>query len=166
MGRLAGVVAPHVAATTAQAPAAARPAETIPPLVVDRPQSDPTYGLAELLEAHRLADVDRWFAELERQAAARARPRPRADRGGQRSSRTATPAQWAALRRCENGGSYTSKPGDKYRGAYQFAPSTWASVGGTGDPADAEPAEQDRRAAILLAREGPGQWPRCGRHLR
>jgi len=50
-----------------------------------------------------------------------------------------------------------------YRGRYQFALSTWHSVGGTGDPIDASPAEQDRRAAILLARSGPSQWPVCSR---
>ena len=53
--------------------------------------------------------------------------------------------------------------GGAYRGRYQFALSTWHSVGGAGDPIDASPAEQDRRAAILLARSGPSQWPVCSR---
>lgn len=53
--------------------------------------------------------------------------------------------------------------GGAYRGRYQFAISTWHSVGGRGDPIDASGAEQDRRAAMLLARSGPSQWPVCSR---
>ena len=39
---------------------------------------------------------------------------------------------------------------------------TWRSVFGMGDPAAAREAEQDRRAAMLLARQGAGHWPACG----
>jgi hypothetical protein len=53
--------------------------------------------------------------------------------------------------------------GGLYRGKYQFSRSTWASVGGHGDPIDAPEAEQDRRAAMLLKRSGPSQWPVCSR---
>jgi hypothetical protein len=52
--------------------------------------------------------------------------------------------------------------GGAYRGKYQFSFGTWASVGGTGDPARASEAEQDRRAAMLLRRSGSGHWPVCG----
>jgi hypothetical protein len=52
--------------------------------------------------------------------------------------------------------------GGAYRGKYQFSYSTWAAVGGSGDPAAAPEAEQDRRAAMLYARSGAGQWPVCG----
>lgn len=51
--------------------------------------------------------------------------------------------------------------GGQYRGAFQMSMSTWASLGGMGDPVDASLAEQYRRAATLLARSGPGQWPAC-----
>jgi hypothetical protein len=44
---------------------------------------------------------------------------------------------------------------------FQFSQDTWNSVGGRGDPATASVAEQVRRAAMLLARSGPGQWPVC-----
>jgi hypothetical protein len=50
-----------------------------------------------------------------------------------------------------------------YRGKYQFSFSTWASVGGEGDPAAASETEQDRRAAILYRTGGAGHWPVCGR---
>ena len=63
---------------------------------------------------------------------------------------------------CESGGNPRAlSPGGTYRGKYQFLPSTWASVGGHGDPARASEAEQDHRAAILLARTGGGAWPNC-----
>jgi Transglycosylase-like domain len=71
--------------------------------------------------------------------------------------------QLQAIAQCESGGDPTAiGGGGLYRGKYQFSTSTWQSVGGTGDPAAAPEAEQDRRAAILLARSGPGQWPVCG----
>lgn len=72
---------------------------------------------------------------------------------------------WAALRQCESGGDYANKKNPKYRGAYQFSYATWQTVGGTGDPADASPAEQDMRAQMLYDRAGPGQWPVCGKLL-
>jgi hypothetical protein len=68
-----------------------------------------------------------------------------------------------AIAACESGGDPTAVGGGGlYRGKYQFTYGTWQSVGGTGDPAAAPEAEQDRRAAILLARDGTGQWPVCG----
>jgi resuscitation-promoting factor RpfB len=74
---------------------------------------------------------------------------------------------FAALAQCESGGNpRATNPSGKYRGLYQFSRETWASVGGSGDPAAASPAEQTKRAQILLERSGAGQWPECGRHLR
>jgi Transglycosylase-like domain len=52
--------------------------------------------------------------------------------------------------------------GGAFRGKYQFDYGTWASVGGHGDPAAAPESEQDRRAAVLYAREGTTPWPVCG----
>lgn len=73
---------------------------------------------------------------------------------------------WARVRDCESGGDYRiTSPDGSYRGAYQFDRSTWASVGGSGDPAAAPPEEQDRRAQILYDLVGRGAWPECGRFL-
>lgn len=79
------------------------------------------------------------------------------------------PTQWeiatlARIRRCESGGNYSivSRSG-RYRGAYQFDIPTWRSVGGSGDPAAASPAEQDYRALLLLRARGTRPWPVCGR---
>jgi hypothetical protein len=68
-----------------------------------------------------------------------------------------------AIAQCESGGDpHAIGGGGLYRGKYQFSVDTWASVGGSGDPAAAPEAEQDRRAALLYERSGPGQWPVCG----
>jgi hypothetical protein len=56
----------------------------------------------------------------------------------------------------------SSSCGGGYRGLYQFDCQTWQSVGGSGDPAAASPAEQTRRAAILRSRRGSSPWPNCG----
>ena len=76
---------------------------------------------------------------------------------------TATPGHLAAIAACESGGNPSAVGGGgAYRGKYQFDQSTWASVGGSGDPAAAPEAEQDKRAAMLYARAGSSPWPTCG----
>jgi peptidoglycan hydrolase CwlO-like protein len=68
-----------------------------------------------------------------------------------------------AIARCESGGNPRAvSPDGRYRGKYQFSPSTWQAVGGSGDPAAASEAEQDRRAAMLYAQQGSAPWPICG----
>jgi transglycosylase-like protein len=52
--------------------------------------------------------------------------------------------------------------GGAYRGMYQFSFSTWAVVGGQGDPVAASRWEQTWRAWLLLSRHGAGHWPICG----
>lgn len=64
---------------------------------------------------------------------------------------------------CESGGNPRAISADgRYRGKYQFDRETWRAMGGTGDPADADEAEQDRIAAKLLAARGTAPWPNCG----
>ena len=64
---------------------------------------------------------------------------------------------------CESGGDPTAVSADgTYRGLYQFDYGTWASVGGSGDPAAASPAEQSMRAAMLYSQAGSSPWPICG----
>lgn len=67
---------------------------------------------------------------------------------------------------CETGGTMNPailSPGGKYRGLFQFDFTTWAGVGGRGDPAAAPALEQKVRAAILYRRHGSAPWPVCGR---
>lgn len=68
-----------------------------------------------------------------------------------------------AIGACESGGDPTAVSSDgSYRGKYQFDYGTWASVGGSGDPAAASEQEQDYRAALLYAQSGSSPWPVCG----
>jgi hypothetical protein len=74
------------------------------------------------------------------------------------------PPALESIAQCESHGDPRAiSPGGTYRGKYQFSFTTWASVGGRGDPAAASETEQDRRAAILYRTGGPGHWPVCGR---
>ena len=68
----------------------------------------------------------------------------------------------ARIASCESGGNPRAVGGGgRYRGKYQFDRGTWRSVGGSGDPAAASEAEQDRRAGMLLARSGTSPWRNC-----
>jgi peptidoglycan hydrolase-like protein with peptidoglycan-binding domain len=67
------------------------------------------------------------------------------------------------IAQCESGGNPAAvSPSGQYRGKYQFSRATWRAMGGTGDPAQAPEAEQDQRAAALLAQAGTSPWPVCG----
>jgi Transglycosylase-like domain len=92
----------------------------------------------------------------ELRAARRARARARAQ------EHSASP-QLEAIAACESGGNPQTDTGNGFYGKYQFTLATWQAVGGSGNPAQASEAEQDRRAEALLAQAGPGQWPVCGR---
>jgi len=90
------------------------------------------------------------------------KPRP------QRQESTAIPRSgglnWASLARCESGGNPRAVNPNGHYGLYQFSLSTWAAVGGSGNPVNASVGEQTRRAQILYDRAGAGQWS-CGSHL-
>jgi hypothetical protein len=68
----------------------------------------------------------------------------------------------AGIRACESGGNYSTNTGNGFYGAYQFDQQTWNSVGGSGNPANASPAEQDARAQALINSRGSSPWPSCG----
>jgi transglycosylase-like protein/putative peptidoglycan binding protein len=75
----------------------------------------------------------------------------------------AAAATLAKIAQCESGGDPKALSANGlYRGKYQFDVSTWEHMGGTGDPAAAPEAEQDARAAQLLALRGTAPWPVCG----
>ena len=115
-------------------------------------------------------DVKKSVRVLKRMTA----PQPSADSstssGGVSTSSTgstgsggAPNGQLQSIAACESGGDPSAVGGGgAYRGKYQFDQQTWASVGGSGDPAAAPEAEQDQRAAKLLSQNGAGQWPVCG----
>ena len=95
---------------------------------------------------------------------ARQRRKLRSARRERAMERVAIPPQLEAIAACESGGNPRAiGGGGLYRGKFQFDYGTWASVGGSGDPAAASEAEQDMRAARLYARAGATPWPVCGR---
>ncbi|HET8588892.1 MAG TPA: peptidoglycan-binding protein [Nakamurella sp.] len=65
---------------------------------------------------------------------------------------------WYQLRMCESSNRYDINTGNGYYGAYQFDLPTWRSVGGSGYPNQASPAEQDYRALILYRMRGWSPW--------
>jgi hypothetical protein len=72
---------------------------------------------------------------------------------------------WLQLRICESGNNYGENTGNGYYGAYQFALSTWESIGYSGLPSNAPPAVQDQAAEKLQAMEGWSPWPACSAEL-
>jgi soluble lytic murein transglycosylase-like protein len=113
-----------------------------------------------------LAEIERRHEKAEeRRERARARKRAKQQGGavGAANGGATTPAHLQAIADCESGGNPRAiGGGGAYRGKYQFDRGTWASVGGSGDPAAAPEAEQDKRAAMLYARAGAAPWPVCG----
>ncbi|HWI70399.1 MAG TPA: transglycosylase family protein [Baekduia sp.] len=83
-------------------------------------------------------------------------------RAARRDARSTASPQLEAIAACESGGNPRTDTGNGFYGKYQFTLDTWQAVGGSGNPAQASEAEQDRLAAQLLASAGPGQWPVCG----
>jgi hypothetical protein len=59
---------------------------------------------------------------------------------------------------CESGGNIHAVNPNGHYGKYQFDMGTWASVGGSGNPANASEAEQDKRAAMLYSERGGAPW--------
>ena len=64
---------------------------------------------------------------------------------------------------CESGGDPTAESANgRYFGKYQFSIATWESLGGTGNPAEADEATQDAMALKLYELRGTAPWPSCG----
>jgi hypothetical protein len=125
---------------------------------VDAKQAAATSELRKEAKVKLESAVQR--AKHERRKKLRAKARKRAQA---RRSQSAASPQLEAIAACESGGNPSAiGGGGAYRGKYQFDYGTWASVGGSGDPAAAPESEQDARAAALLARSGTSPWPVCG----
>jgi hypothetical protein len=88
---------------------------------------------------------------------------------GARSSARASGSAASILARiaqCESGGSPSAiSPDGQYRGKYQFTRATWHAMGGSGDPARASEATQDRLAMALYRARGTSPWPACSAQL-
>jgi resuscitation-promoting factor RpfA len=81
----------------------------------------------------------------------------------------ATPANassvnWDAIAHCESGNNWATNTGNGFYGGLQFTLSTWRANGGTGMPQNASRTEQIAVAERVLASQGIGAWPVCGRY--
>ena len=117
-----------------------------------RVSDDPPAQIARRIRSLRV-DIKREERRDARRAKARARAAEHA---------SASPTL-EAIAACESGGNPGTNTGNGFYGKYQFTLSTWQSVGGSGNPASASEAEQNKRAALLYARAGASPWPVCGR---
>ncbi|MEU1299015.1 transglycosylase family protein [Streptomyces shenzhenensis] len=84
------------------------------------------------------------------------------------SASAATASEWDTVARCESGGNWSINTGNGYYGGLQFSASTWAAYGGTQYAATADRAGKAQQIAIaekVLAGQGKGAWPVCGRGL-
>ncbi|TLH70909.1 transglycosylase, partial [Mycolicibacterium cosmeticum] len=80
----------------------------------------------------------------------------------------ATDGQWDQVARCESGGNWAINTGNGYQGGLQFSPGTWSSHGGGEYAPAAHLATKEEQIAVaerVLASQGKGAWPVCGRGL-
>lgn len=82
--------------------------------------------------------------------------------GPSASVANADSVDWDAVAECESGGDWRADTGNGFYGGLQFKKSTWKEFGGAGSPAKASRAEQIAVANRVLAKQGPGAWPKCG----
>lgn len=72
---------------------------------------------------------------------------------------------WSGVANCESSGNWAANTGNGFYGGLQFTQSTWNAYGGSGNAANASQSEQIRVAENVLAGQGVGAWPVCGKHL-
>jgi resuscitation-promoting factor RpfB len=89
-------------------------------------------------------------------------PRPQIVSRGTKKSDASGNTVWDKIAKCESGGNWHINTGNGYYGGLQFSAATWHSVGGSGLPSDNSREEQIKRAKILQARSGWGQWGCAG----
>jgi hypothetical protein len=76
--------------------------------------------------------------------------------------------EWDRVAACESGGNWGINTGNGYHGGLQFSQGTWASHGGGEYASSANQATRDQQIAVaerVLASQGRGAWPVCGRGL-
>jgi LysM repeat protein len=76
----------------------------------------------------------------------------------------ASSVNWDAIAHCESGGNWGTDTGNGFYGGLQFTLSTWHANGGSGMPQNASRSEQIAVAERVLASQGIGAWPVCGKY--
>jgi resuscitation-promoting factor RpfA len=77
-------------------------------------------------------------------------------------------SEWDRVAACESGGNWAINTGNGYKGGLQFTQGTWTSHGGGEYATSANQATRDQQIAVaerVLATQGKGAWPVCGRGL-
>ena len=80
----------------------------------------------------------------------------------------ATASEWDQVAQCESGGNWSINTGNGFYGGLQFTASTWAAYGGTAYAPRADLATKEQQIAVaekVLAGQGKGAWPVCGKVL-
>jgi len=80
----------------------------------------------------------------------------------------ATDGEWDQVARCESGNNWAINTGNGYQGGLQFSAGTWAAHGGGQYAPSAHMATKEEQIAVaerVLATQGKGAWPVCGRGL-
>jgi hypothetical protein len=77
-------------------------------------------------------------------------------------------SEWDRVASCESGGNWGINTGNGYHGGLQFSQGTWSAHGGGEYATSANQATRDQQIAVaerVLATQGRGAWPVCGRGL-
>jgi LysM repeat protein len=75
---------------------------------------------------------------------------------------------WSGVAHCESGGNWQINTGNGYYGGLQFSSSTWLGYGGGRYAPRADLASASQQVAVaeqVLAGQGVGAWPTCGKRL-
>ncbi len=73
---------------------------------------------------------------------------------------------WDAIAACESGGNWSINTGNGYYGGLQFSAGTWRAYGGGAYAPTANQASRSAQIAVaekVLAGQGIGAWPTCGK---
>lgn len=160
------ILAGTIAACTDSAPTAGSYHRDLP-VVAASPTTTETTALPEVTTTTEAPPITTTTLEEVPETVPVTRPRATVPATTARTAPTMAPAPQRAtgstppeyIKQCESGGDYGAINPNGHYGAWQFSLSTWRSVGGTGNPADASPAEQDYRASILWANgAGASHW--------
>ncbi|MEI6252704.1 MAG: transglycosylase family protein [Mycobacteriaceae bacterium] len=84
------------------------------------------------------------------------------------AAHAATDSEWDTVAGCESSGNWAINTGNGYQGGLQFSSSTWLGYGGGQYASAANAATREQQIVIaekVLAGQGRGAWPVCGRGL-
>ena len=93
-----------------------------------------------------------------------AEPEPQGGNSGAAAPAVADGSVWDAIAQCESNGNWSINTGNGFSGGLQFAPSTWAGLGGTEYAPEAWQATREQQIAVaqkVQAAQGWGAWPAC-----